>query len=151
MPKRVEKNRATVEKNHGDFFTRNKPSLFRRWLKFSAVGATGIAVQLLVLALLLRLAGMHYLLATAVAVEASVLHNFIWHRRWTWSDRNTTRCGALLLKFNLTNGALSLIGNLIFMWFFVGTAGLDARLANIITISICALANFLLSDKFVFT
>lgn len=129
----------------------NETSLFRRWLKFSAVGATGIVVQLLTLALLLRLAGLHYLLATAVAVEVSVLHNFVWHRRWTWSDRDVARCGALLLKFNLTNGALSLIGNLIFMWFLVGAAGLDARLANLITISICALANFLLSDKFVFT
>jgi putative flippase GtrA len=140
-----------VDEKNESFLAATKMSLFRRWLKFSAVGATGIAVQLVTLALLLRLAGMHYLLATALAVEASVLHNFVWHRRWTWSDRQLTNCGALLLKFNLTNGALSLIGNLIFMWLFVGTVGLDARLANVITISICALANFLLSDKFVFT
>jgi putative flippase GtrA len=140
-----------VDEKNESFLAATEMSLFRRWLKFSAVGATGIAVQLVTLALLLRLAGMHYLLATALAVEASVLHNFVWHRRWTWSDRQPTNCGALLLKFNLTNGALSLIGNLIFMWLFVGTVGLDARLANMITISICALANFLLSDKFVFT
>jgi putative flippase GtrA len=126
-------------------------SLLRRWLKFSAVGATGIAVQLLTLALLLRLAGMHYLLATALAVEVSVLHNFVWHRRWTWSDRTVRSCGALLLKFILTNGALSIIGNLVFMWLLVGAAGLDARLANMISISLCALANFLLSDRLVFT
>jgi putative flippase GtrA len=140
-----------TDQENESFFATTEMSLFRRWLKFSAVGATGIAVQLVTLALLLRLAGLHYLLATALAVEASVLHNFVWHRRWTWSDRTPTNCGALLLKFNLTNGALSLFGNLVFMWLFVGAAGLDARLANLITISICALDNFLLSDKFVFT
>ncbi len=126
----------------------NENSLFRRWLKFSLVGATGIAVQLLTLGLLLKFSTLHYLLATALAVEISVLHNFIWHRRWTWADRQVNH--KALLKFNFTNGALSLIGNLLFMWLLVGTVGLDARLANLLTISICAFANFLLSDRFVF-
>jgi putative flippase GtrA len=118
-------------------------SLFRRWLKFSLVGATGIAVQLLTLGLLLKFSPLHYLIATALAVETSVLHNYIWHKRWTWADRQIQR--KALLKFNVTNGALSLL-----MWLLVGSVGLDARLANVLTISICALANFLLSDRFVF-
>jgi putative flippase GtrA len=130
---------------------RKEPSLWQRWLKFSAVGATGIAVQLLTLALLLRLSGVHYLLATALAVELSVLHNFVWHSRWTWADRNSSSKRAMLLRFNLTNGLLSILGNLFFMWLFVGGAGMDARVANVLTISICALANFILSDLIVFT
>ena len=133
----------------------NKPlarsPLFNRWIKFSAVGATGIAVQLLTLALLLKFSGLHYLAATALAVEASVLHNFIWHRRWTWADRHGSSNRAMLLKFNLTNGALSLAGNLFLMWLLVSGGGLDARLANLITISLCALANFFLSERVVFT
>lgn len=143
-------NEQALIKKANDFES-GQISLFRRWLKFSAVGATGIAVQLVTLALLLRLAGMHYLLATAVAVELSVLHNFIWHRRWTWSERQATSSAAMLVKFNLTNGALSIIGNLVLMWIFVSFVGLDARLANVLTISICALANFFLSDRVVFT
>lgn len=125
--------------------------LLQRWLKFSAVGATGIAVQLITLAVLLRISGMHYLLATALAVELSVLHNFVWHRKWTWADRTAGSSRNLLLRFNLTNGALSIVGNLFFMWLFVGCAGMDARFANVLTISICALANFILSDLIVFT
>lgn len=129
-----------------------KESLFCRWLKFSVVGATGIAVQLLTLALLLRFSDLHYLAATALAVEASVLHNFVWHRRWTWADRNLSRRRrALLVRFNLTNGALSLVGNVVLMWLLVGGAGIEARLANVISIAVCALANFFLSDRFVFT
>ncbi|MBI3652521.1 MAG: GtrA family protein [Acidobacteria bacterium] len=129
----------------------NKTSLLQRWLKFSAVGCTGIAVQLITLNLLLRLTGLHYLLATALAVELSVLHNFAWHSRWTWADRQSVSRGAMLLRFNLTNGALSIFGNLFFMWLLVGGAGMEARVANVLTIAICALANFILSDLLVFT
>jgi putative flippase GtrA len=129
----------------------SRQRLLQRWLKFSAVGATGIAVQLIALALLLRVSGMHYLVATVLAVELSVLHNFVWHKKWTWSDRVSGSSRALLLRFNLTNGALSIAGNLLFMWLFVGCAGMDARFANVLTISICALANFILSDLIVFT
>ena len=57
-----------------------------RFLKFNGVGAIGFALQLALLALLLRL-GLHYLAATALAVELTILHNFAWHERWTWRDR----------------------------------------------------------------
>ncbi len=59
----------------------------RRWLKFNVVGAFGTAVQLGTLVLLKSALHMNYLLATALAVEISVLHNFVWHERYTWPDR----------------------------------------------------------------
>lgn len=124
--------------------------IFHRWVKFSAVGVGGIFVQVVVLALLLRVAGLHYLAATALAVEASVLHNFIWHRRWTWKDRPQSRPTLMLLRFNLTSGAMSLAGNLILMFVFVSQARLTPFISNLITIAICSLINFTLSDRFVF-
>lgn len=124
--------------------------LIRRWAKFSAVGATGIAVQTVALFFLLHVAGLHYLAATALAVEASVLHNFIWHRKWTWSDRPRAGVVQMLLRFNLTNGVLCLTANLALMFVFVDKAGLDAYIANLAAIAICSLANFFLSDRFVF-
>ena len=124
--------------------------IFHRWVKFSAVGAGGIFVQVVLLTLLLRVAGLHYLAATALAVEASVLHNFIWHRRWTWKDRPQSRVTLMLLRFNLTSGAMSLAGNLILMFVLVSQARLNPFIANLITIAICSLINFTLSDRFVF-
>jgi len=58
-----------------------------RWLKFNLVGGMGMVVQLFVL--VLRKAGLHvdYLIATALAVETAVVHNFLWHERVTWADR----------------------------------------------------------------
>ena len=53
-------------------------------------------------------ARLHYLVATAIAVEAAVLHNFCWHQRWTWRDRRAasrTTAVRRLGRFHLLNGA----------------------------------------------
>ena len=121
-----------------------------RWMKFNAVGGMGILIQLGALAFLTEALRVPYLVATAIAVEAAILHNFIWHRRWTWRDRRQARWLAMLVRFNLTSGALSLAGNLLLMFIFVGGMKLNANLANLITIAICSLINFTLADRFVF-
>jgi putative flippase GtrA len=128
----------------------NASTITQRWAKFGAVGATGILVQALMLAFFLHVVGLHYLAATALAVEASVLHNFVWHRRWTWADRPQSRAASMLLRFNLTSGAMSLVGNLVLTFVFVSQVKLNAFAANLITIAICSLINFTLSDRFVF-
>lgn len=128
----------------------SRAELINRWARFSAVGATGIVVQAVALVFLMRVVDMHYLAATAVAVEASVLHNFIWHRKWTWADRRASGVVPMLLRFNLTTGAMCLAANLVLTFAFVGGAGLDAYTANMGAIAICSLINFILSDRFVF-
>ena len=122
-----------------------------RWAKFNAVGAAGVAVQLGVLALLESVLRLQYLVATALAVEAAVLHNFAWHERWTWRDRSG-RGGALqrLVRFNLTTGVVSIAVNLGLMRLLVGRFHLPYLAANLLAIAAGSLANFLLSDAFVF-
>jgi putative flippase GtrA len=119
-----------------------------RWCKFSLVGAMGIVVQLGTLALLTT-AGVEYLLATAVAVEAAVLHNFAWHQNFTWNDRRGGILGRLA-RFHLTNGAISILGNIVLMRLLVGYCGLPALPANLGSIAVCWLANFLAADRVVF-
>ena len=123
-----------------------------RWMKFNFVGAIGIAVQLAALWMLTGL-GVQYLLATTLAVEAAVLHNFLWHERFTWADRVSRRgpeAGIRLLRFNLTTGAVSIVGNLLLMRLLVGEAHLQPIFANLIGIAACSLVNFLVSDRWVF-
>jgi len=115
-----------------------------RWAKFNAVGAIGVAVQLSVLAALIRL-GTHYLLATALAVEAAVLQNYYWHTRWTWRGRDGS-----LWRFHLANGLLSLISNLVWMRMFTGWLGIPPLPANLMAIALTSTANFLLGDRWVF-
>ncbi len=124
-----------------------------RWIKFNLVGALGILVQLSALALLGELCGMRYLPATALAVETAVLHNFIWHERFTWADRGSRRWRDALVRFfsfNLSNGAISLGGNLLLMLLLVGGAHLPELVANLISVACCSTVNFLVSDRWVF-
>ena len=119
-----------------------------RWCKFSLVGAAGIVVQLGTLALLTS-SGVHYLLATALAVEAAVLHNFVWHQNFTWNDREGAILGRLA-RFHATNGAISILGNLALMRLLVGGFGMPPVPANLLSIASCFLANFLAADRVVF-
>lgn len=123
-----------------------------RWMKFNLVGAVGIVVQLAMLWMLTAL-GAEYMLATALAVETAVLHNFFWHERFTWVDRSGGRrwdSAARLLRFNLTTGAVSIGGNLLLMRLLVGGAHLRPVIANLVSIAGCSVVNFLVSDRWVF-
>ncbi len=148
-----------------------------RWVKFTAVGALGIFVQLGALALLVHGGGVDYLLATVIAVEAAIVHNFIWHWRWTWSDRRRAgsdryrygpdrsrsgpdrnaarnRCSAGLmlcfLRFQSATGVVSLLGNVLFTGLLASAADLDPVLANAAAIVLCSLLNYLACDRFAF-
>jgi len=120
------------------------------WLKFNAVGGMGIGVQLIVLTALKSGLHVDYLLATAVAVEAAVLHNFVWHERFTWVERESKNVAVRFLKFNLTVGAFSIAGNILLMALFVDLARMNYLLANLATIAVCSICNFAVSDRFVF-
>ena len=129
------------------------PSTFVRWCRFNLVGGMGIVVQFTSLFLLKSMLHCDYLLATAIAVEAAVVHNFVWHEQFTWADRvqpSWRRSGRRLLRFNLTNGAVSILGNLALMKVMVGFGHMNYLLANAIAITLCSAANFLVSEEWVF-
>ena len=129
-----------------------------RWLKFNFVGAIGIVVQFAALFFLKTMLHIDYLVATAFAVEAAVVHNFVWHEQFTWVDRMRSgrlapswRSSALrLLRFNVTTGAVSLVGNLALMKVLVGIGHVNYLLANALSIALCSVANFLVSETWVF-
>ncbi len=130
-------------------------ALIFRWLKFHTVGLIGIFVQLGALTLFRGVLQINYLMATALAVEIAVLHNFVWHERWTWAERTrrrTSRWSVLgrLLQFNLTTGLLSILSNLVVMRALVGALHMHYLPANLLSIAAASLVNFLLSEFFVF-
>jgi putative flippase GtrA len=178
---------------------------FLRWCKFNLVGGIGILVQVVALFFLRGVMHFNYLFATAIAVEAAVMHNFVWHEQFTWADRvrgaprqaswakapnilsslfvalkrcatqglrrPKKPCGSRelsgpnwlseasrlygpsfrrLLRFNLSNGAVSILGNLALMRVMVGQGHMNYLLANGIAIALCSVANFLVSEEWVF-
>lgn len=126
-------------------------NLLARWGKFNVVGAMGMGVQLGALAVLSRWMSGHYLLATAAALEVTLLHNFVWHLHYTWRDRRDRRAVAgQLVRFHLSNGVVSLVGNLGLMRLLVGEARMPLLAANGIAILACSLVNFALGHTWAF-
>ncbi len=126
--------------------------------KFVVVGMLGFVLQLCALWALTSLAGWNWLPATVAAVELAVLHNFVWHERWTWGHRGLasapiagiiSRC-ARLLRFNLATGLTSVAGNVLLMGLFVGVLRIPSVLANAAAVAVLSVANFVVSDRWVF-
>lgn len=123
---------------------------FVRWGKFNLVGAMGMVVQLTALATINRCAPGHYLYATAAAIEIAVLHNFVWHLHYTWRDRRDGSTAVQLVRFHLSNGLVSLVGNLVLMRMLVEGARVPVLVANFIAILCCSVANFCLGNCWAF-
>jgi putative flippase GtrA len=123
--------------------------------RFYAVGFIGILVQLAVLQALAEGVRTNYLVATALAVEIAVIHNFLWHDRWTWRSRTSgTDSLALRLtrfwKFNLSTGAVSLATNIIVTSLLVEAGRVPYLVANLIAIAVGSAGTFLLGELVVF-
>ena len=87
--------------------SRLKPFLTTRFLKFGAVGASGVVVNLGAL-WALRNAGLVDTAASALAIELSILSNFAFNELWTFTDRRDPGQSAMhrCLRFQL----VSLVG-----------------------------------------
>ena len=136
---------------------------------FMAVGGLGFLVQLAALAALMSLADWSWLPATLVSVELAVVHNFVWHERWTWCNRTvapshrapshvagshlaSSRLALLarLARFHVANGTVSIAGNAVLMALLAGLLGLPAIPANALAVAAMSVANFVIADRWVF-
>ena len=136
-----------------------------RVARFVGVGVGGFVVQGLVLHALAA-AGLPYLAATAVAVEAAILHNFLWHERWTWAERVVSPEAGLkacnydvpslhdrlvrFARFNASTALISIGGNVALMGIFVGRLHLPLLAANLLAVVTLSVLNFLSADHLVF-
>ena len=107
--------------------------------KFSAVGASGYVVNLVVYALLLKLAGLHYLGAAVGSFLVAVTNNYWWNRHWTFrSDRGHFAYQGM--RF-LVISVLALAANLVMLRVLVGF-GVGKILAQAIAIVLVTPINF---------
>ncbi len=120
----------------------------QRVARFVAIGAAGFAVQIAVGVTALA-AGLTPVLATLLAIEAAIVSNHAWYRRWAWHDRAATLpWRRTLLRVHAGAGGTSLV---------VGAGAvalLDDRvpplLAQLIAVALCAVVNYRLADRWVF-
>ena len=105
-----------------------------QFLRFCLVGASGYAVNLTVYAALLA-AGLHYLVAAAIAFLVAATSNYAWNRAWTFRTSAAPVLGqgarALLVA------GLSLGANQLFLLALVaaGAGHLPAQAAAIVLVT----------------
>jgi dolichol-phosphate mannosyltransferase len=110
---------------------------------FCLVGLTGVAVNLGILWLLLR-AGLNRYVASPIAVQASIVTNFLLNNAWTFRRRSQRSTSVTALRFNV----VSLVALSVSYSVFVGlslTTSLSSLVAQAIGIVPATLVNYFLN------
>jgi len=119
--------------------TKLKPLFSSRFLKFAVVGAAGVAVNLGFLALFARVLGLQTNLASALAIELSIINNFLWNDVWTFKDRRHSESPffrrvihfhAVSLVGSIAQFLIFVVGNVLWMYSTWTRAGIDAYFAT---------------------
>jgi putative flippase GtrA len=112
--------------------------------KFAAVGGTGVLVNTAALILLYQHVHLPLVAASALAVEVSVIHNFVWNDRWTFGCR--TWSFPRLLRFNgVSLGGLAVTAAT--LWVLVTYAHVPYIWANLAGIGLAMLWNFAVNAR----
>jgi len=119
---------------------------WRRFVKFNVVGLTGIVVNEGLL-ILLASSGVYYVYASAVAIEISIISNFILNDLWTFRDRRHGHVLTRLLKFN----GLMLVGlvvNLAILYAGTYYLAVNYALSNLAGIAVAFVVRYWLSVRY---
>ena len=124
-----------------------------RFGRFILVGLLGAALQVLLILVFTKRFKFFGAFATPVAVEITIVHNFIWHECFTWSGRGhngSRQVARRLWRFHAGNGLISLAGNTILMYGLVECLEVPIVPATLAAIASLAFVNFLVADRWVF-
>jgi putative flippase GtrA len=126
----------------------------KRAAKFQVVGLLGLAVQLAALWVIKGKLHLQTAVATALAVELAILHNFAWHERWTWKSERGKRTARevwkMLVKFHMGAGGVSLVTSTVLTPLLSDVLKIHYLTANIIAVGAAAVVNFLINHHWVF-
>ena len=121
--------------------------------KFLLTGFMGFVCQIAALWLLVSVAALHYIGATIIAVEIAIIMNYLGHEQWTWKDRPAAtrqERWSRLARFNAMTGLTSIAGSLVITALLVETIGISPVIANIMSVMMLGLINFVGADALVF-
>jgi dolichol-phosphate mannosyltransferase len=116
-------------------------------LRFGVVGCSGIVVNMGLLWLLTSFAGIPDLASLAIAIELSIVNNFVWNERWTFGGGEGHRFGKVPHRF-ASFQAVS-VGGALINWFLylvlTRLGGLYWLLANLLAILVAFAWNYLVN------
>jgi putative flippase GtrA len=113
-----------------------------KFVKFGIVGLGGILVNTLVLFLLYQIARLPLVMASAAAVEAAIVNNFVWNNHWTFEERGISL--HRFAKFNFVSLGGLVITTLV-LYYLVSSMSVHYLVANLLAVGAGTLWNFGLS------
>jgi putative flippase GtrA len=119
---------------------------------FSLVGAGGFVLQIGTIALLTRWLGWPSLIAAAAGLEIAAFHNFIGHNQLTWKEyppRSGREWIRRYLRYQVAK-TTSLGASLAVTMAVNAFTPLPLEIANTIAVVMCALPNYLITERLVF-
>jgi len=121
----------------------------RGW-KFGFVGLSGFFVNQGVLMFLVGFANFPVWFSGIIAIELSIITNWVLNDIWTWRDKRSGKWTTRFLKYNAV-AALTAFGvNYAVLLFLTHLIGLNYAISNIIGIVLAAGANFLVNHHWTY-
>jgi len=133
--------------------TRRAGPVYGEWVRivrFGLVGLSGILVNMGLLYALTEIAGLYYLVSAAIAIEVSVVNNFIWNDVWTFKSARDLRFGWRVQRF-ASFQAVSMGGlviNMAVLYFLADLAGVYYLVANLAGILVAFAWNYAVNRHF---
>lgn len=119
-----------------------------RFFKFCLVGLSGVGVNTGILWALTERLGLFYLASSSVAIETSIISNYLLNNAFTFRDRRSKSKRVFFrrfFKFNLISAAGIAI-NLGILYLFTSVFGLYYLLSNLIGIAVATIWNYLVNS-----
>ncbi len=134
-------------------FRHRSGAVWNEWKKivsFGLVGLSGIFVNMGLLYVLTEYVGLYYLVSAAIAIEVSIISNFIWNDLWTFRSSRTLKRARKIHRF-ASFQAVSLGGlviNMIVLYALTDIAGIYYLVANLIGIFAAFAWNYLINRHY---
>jgi dolichol-phosphate mannosyltransferase len=115
-------------------------------IKFGIVGGSGVLVNMGLLYILTRFLSIRLEIASALAIEVSILSNFFLNNLWTFKKREThVPFWSRLLRYHLVTGLAGIVNYLVLL-LLVHALGWNDMLSNLIGIAIGTIINYTLNS-----
>jgi len=119
-----------------------------RLARFGLVGASGLVVNTVALAVLTELGHLYYGLAAILATQASTAWNFALTERWVFRDRGAPGVLRRAALFFATNNTAMLV-RIPLLLLLTGGLGIQYLVSNILSLLALTLVRFLLADAWI--
>jgi putative flippase GtrA len=122
--------------------------LFKKFVKFGMVGASGVVVDFGITWILREIVGIHDYVANSLGFLCAVVSNYVLNRRWTFRS-NDPAVAAQFIKFLLV-ALVGLILNNGIIYLLHGHAAMPFYTAKLMATGVVMLWNFAANNWFTF-